>query len=136
MSSSDSSLESSSFEENYGVHPLSYVIREAFTYKSSRVLAAVLLDIRTTDTDLIDKFGPSLVDFGGTFGVNFIPQDIRRVVDELRVVKSFVAPTIGQAEADATAWQIYVTNKVAEAIWAARAKSAEVGNSVESAIPV
>lgn len=134
--SSSNSESSSSFEENYGVHPLSYVIKEELSFKSSWVIAGVLLDIRTTDQDIIAQFGPADVDFGGTFGGSFIPQDIRRVVDELRVKKSFKHEDLQQAAAEARLWQNAITERVSDAIWAARQKSLLVGAGSETAVPV
>lgn len=134
--SSSNSESSSSFQENYGVHPLSYIVKEELDYKAGWVIASVLFDIRTTDQDNLRKFGPGLVDFGGTYGTNFIPQDIRPIVDELRVKKSFKGTTLALAAEDAKLWQSTIVEKATAAIWAAREKAATIVSSVESAVPV
>lgn len=119
------------------MHPLSYVVKEALQYKESWVIASVLLDIRSTDTAFIEKYGPVTVDFGGTFGTNFIPQDLRRVVDELRVKKSFKHCTsLITAAEDAQLWQNEMVNRVTRGIWDARNNRLGLPSSVETATPI
>lgn len=132
VSLSSNSDSSSTFRETYPVHPLSYVIKEALTFRDSWVFASVLLDLRTTDQSFINQYGPSVVDFGGTFGNTFIPQDLRRVVDELRVKKSFRRDSLAAAKGEAIDWQIEMVKRVEDVIWKARQNAVLAGNTVEA----
>ena len=134
ISSESESSSSSYYEALYGVHPITYVVKEELKYKDGWVFASVLLDIRTTDTAFLNQFGPAVVDFGGTYGTNFIPQDLRRVVDELRIVKSFRSCTsLTAAAADAQLWQNTMVNRVTRAIWDIRNKRLGLPPSTETA---
>lgn len=134
ISSESESSSSSYYEALYGVHPITYVVKEELKYKDGWVFASVLLDIRTTDTDFLNKFGPAIVDFGGTYGTNFIPQDRRRLVDELRVVKSFKSCiSMADAATQAQLWQNTMVNRVTRAIWDIRNQRIGLPPSTETA---
>ena len=122
---SEQSSSSSYYEALYSPHPYSYVVRQELTWKDSWCLAAVLIDLRLTDQAFIQKFGPIKVDFGGTYGSTFIPQDLRRIVDELRVVKSFkvcygATDAYVKTEQEALLWQNTISDRIDQAIWATR----------------
>ncbi len=135
---SEHSSSSSYYENLYSPHPYSYVVREELTFKDSFVFASVILDIRLTDQAFISKFGPFRVNFGGTYGNTFIPEDLRRIVDELRVVKCFKiiyalgSDAVTKAEAEGLLWQNTVADRVDQAIWSARNRRISLQNDPEA----
>jgi len=112
-SSSSSSLDSDEITR-------STLVVEKLTYKDSRVYASVWMDMRYEDSQRIAKYGPALVDFGGTYGNTFIAQDVRKVVNNLKITKVFIEATPALAATYARIWQQTMIDRVNTELWRVR----------------
>jgi hypothetical protein len=109
-------------------YPLSSIIREQLTPVNSVVKATVILDLNSIDYDIVNKYGPLTVDFGGTFGVTVsnpagvtIEQDLIALEQSLKVTKDFYFATRPDWAAIAAAeWLTTMTNRIGQTLAAAR----------------
>lgn len=93
---------------------------EKLKYKDARVYATVWMDMRYEDSIRVNKYGPALVDFGGTYGNTYIPQDVRKVVNNLKITKVFIEATPALAATYARNWQQLMVTRVNEELWRIR----------------
>lgn len=98
----------------------STLIVDQIVYKNGRAFASVQMDMRYEDSIHLNKYGPAKVDFGGTYGNSYIPEDIRKLVNNLKVTKVFIEATPREAGLQAKAWQAAMVTRVNAELWKIR----------------
>lgn len=105
-------------------YPLSSVVRQPLAAKNGVIEATVAVDLNFVDNRLNDRYGPTAVDFGGTFGVSvenpsgvFVPQDMRSLQTGMSVTKKFLVPGFPQhAQVAANEWLATMTTRIEQAL--------------------
>ena len=115
-------------------YPLSSVIQEPLAARLGCIGATVGVDLNYVDRELVKRYGPIRVDFGGTFGVTpenpsglFIPQDLQEIITGLQVTKWFSSPGIpAWAVTAGNDWLQTVTERIGVALGTLRTMDASV----------
>jgi hypothetical protein len=115
-------------------YPLSSVIQEPLCARAGGIVATVGVDLNYVDRELVRRYGPISVDFGGTFGITpqnpagvFIPQDLQILDTGLQVSKTFMVPGIPAYATDAGKdWLQVVTERIGVALGTLRTMDASV----------
>lgn len=105
-------------------YPLSSVVREPLAAKGGDIIGTVGIDLNFVDRELVDRYGPARVDFGGTFGVTpenpqgvFVPQDLQELNTGMEVSKTFTVPRHPeQAQVAGNEWLQVITERVGIAL--------------------
>lgn len=115
-------------------YPLSSVVREELVAVNGAVDGIIGIDLNLIDQRLVERYGPAIVDFGGTFGITlanpagiFIAQDMRPIKTGMKITKRFaVANHPDYASVAADEWQNEMTQRIGTALGILRTTDQQV----------
>jgi hypothetical protein len=115
-------------------YPLSSVVREELEAINGAIDATIGIDLNHIDQKLVERYGPAVVDFGGTFGQTndnpagvFLAQDMRPIKSGMKVTKRFTSQGHSDwAQVAAAEWQDAVTQRIGTALGIMRTTDQQV----------
>ena len=109
-------------------YPLSSIITQKVVASGGGFTGTVIADLNMVDSNLVSEYAPVQIDFGGTYGGYFLPQNLITLVNGLSVSQTFPTPqlTPAAAAAAALAWETANAQAIGNALAALRTTDAGV----------